>query len=165
MRVVFALAVGLGTLALAACGGDDTSASDAPPTYGAARDQTSYVESVNALCAEQLPLIIKVVGQTGRPPSIAKFEAEQPKVEQLTADFDEKVDALTVADDEQEAADAFDAYREQSDANTAALADAAESDDQATFTVAFKAGQKEFDEGDVVPRLLSAGFTSDCFSR
>ena len=128
--------------------------------------KTEYVEAVNALCGEHLPKVLAATnGGHPKPYPIAVFLKEQPRLEQLTVDFDKRFESIPVPEDGKPVAEAFDQYRAAGDAATDRLQTAADAGDQKAFDEAFEANLKEFETSDTRTDLLSFGITAECNAR
>ena len=143
---VLALAV---VMSATGCGDSDDDASPsadtAPATTTASTpspdSSASYVAQVNALCEAMIDKVMGVRGDEdgsggGDLPSIDEFEAQEMQIRSIHAEFDAKVDALPVTDADRAAADAFDAFRETSDAEADELLELARDGDQAEYEAA-----------------------------
>ncbi len=152
---------------LSGCGDSASDGSTASPSASVASDgKTEYVEAVNALCGELLPKVLTVTdGGHPKPYPIAVFLEEQPRIEQLTAAFDKRFDAIPVPEDAKPVAEAFDRYRAEGDAATNRLDSAADAGDQKAFDEAFKANLEDFETSNTRTDLLSLGITAECNSR
>ena len=152
-----------GLLAVTAAGCGDDSNNDATTTAATTVAATTvpkagYVGQVNHLCDELIPKVLDATGG-GHPATfpLKDYIAERPKLKALYKSFDAKVDALTVAAADQSAADAFDAFRHESDAADAHMAAAAATGKQDKFDAAFDVNQRGYDTSSVVKDLAAAG--------
>lgn len=103
-----------------------------------------WVTEVNRLCGELIDKVIAVRGGDATLPTRESYLEQRPAIEELNDDFDAEVDAITVPEDEQDAADAFTAYREFVDADDSNLKQAADSGDEAEFQKQFAAGEEPY---------------------
>lgn len=113
-------------------------ATPAVPTTVATTTSTAasaYVARLNELCAELEPQVIDAYGGAPHPAPfpIKEFNDEYPKLIAVTEAFDAKADAIPVAPADRSAADAFEAYRRESDAAYAPMAAAAAIGEQDRF--------------------------------
>lgn len=157
MRTKLLLICGLLAGTAAACG--DDSENDVTPAT-ATVPKANYVAQVNRLCEELIPKVLEASGG-GHPTTfpIKDYNAERPKRTALFKAFDAKVDAIEVADADRSAADAFDAFRRESDAADVQLAAAAATGKQARFDAAVDANDRKFESSSVVKALGAAGIT------
>ena len=167
MRVRVLLLVAAMAALAAGCGGSSDKASpreSTAPSASSTADAQQYVDSINAICAAQLPLVLGATNG-GHPQHypIATFNAERPKLKTLNSEFDAKVAAVVIPPAAKPAAATLNDYRKYSDAAEARLATAAATGSQAQFDVAYDANAASF--GDVSAHMLAAGFSQDCNSR
>jgi hypothetical protein len=89
------------------------------------------VARVNDLCSQLLSQVLTF--DIGNDVSIEAFQTKRAKLLPLIAAFDQDVATIPVSAEDRPAADAFNSYREFSDAADARLAAAAATGDQAKF--------------------------------
>jgi hypothetical protein len=133
----------LALVLLAGCGDDDPSPATAPsasPQTAAASSPTEpagYVVQVTTLCRDLLADVMAF--DIGNAVTIEQFLDKHDRLVVAIRDFDARVDAIPVAEAEQPAAAAFDAYRQWSDAADAKVVAAARTGDQQQFDAANEA--------------------------
>lgn len=141
-------------------GGDaGAGAGETTESRAATSSRPGYTARLNQLCRELQPKVLEVYGGGGHPAPypIAVFRSEQPRLAALYRDFDARARAIPVTSGEQGAADAFDAYRRESDKAAAMMAAAAATGRQDRFDAAYHAVHKMFDTSPVTNRLSAAG--------
>jgi hypothetical protein len=139
-------------------------ATPAVPTTVATTTSTAasaYVARLNELCAELEPQVIDAYGGAPHPAPfpIKEFNDEYPKLIAVTEAFDAKADAIPVAPADRSAADAFEAYRRESDAAYAQMAAAAATGEQDRFDAAWHAVHRMFDNSSTLRDPHAAGIT------
>jgi hypothetical protein len=124
---------------------EDASASSETTAVASASPSSSgsYVDQVNALCEAMIDGVMAVRGDSdgdggGDVPAMDEYEDQQLRIAPITAAFDAKVDAIPVTESDRAAAEAFDAYREFIDADTARTIAAAQSGDQDRYDAALQ---------------------------
>ncbi len=146
MRISLLLGVLLAVTAAGCSDSDDEEATASPDTTtvaSASPTAASYVSQVNALCEALIPGVMGIRGDKdgdggGDLPAMEEFEDQQLKIAPITAAFDAEVDAIPVSEADRAAADAFDDYREFTDADTAKIITAAQSGDEQEYQEALE---------------------------
>jgi len=158
MRAKALLVCGLLAMIVAACG--DDSEDDAAPAAATTSTvpKPDYVTQVNRLCEELIPKVLEASGG-GHPTHfpVEDYNAERPKRTALFKAFDAKVDAIEVAAADRSAADAFDAFRHESDAADVQVAAAAATGKQARSDTAIDAKERKYESSSVVKDLEATG--------
>jgi hypothetical protein len=146
-----------GVLAMSACGSDDTDGDPAASEPEASAPPLSaYASAVNDRCEKFADAVLGVTG--GGEPAVAKFNADQPKLKQLTDAFDAGIATIpATTDEDRKAAATFKAFQRFSDAAYAKVLAVAKTGDQAKFDTAFEAFLAEFDNSTVPADLAAVG--------
>jgi len=159
MRAKTLLICGLLAVTAAACGDDsEDDATPAAATTSTVVTHTDYVSQVNRLCEELIPKVLAASGG-GHPAHfpVEDYNAERPKKTALYKAFDAKIDAIEVAGADRSKADAFDAFRRESDAADVQLAATAATGKQATFDAGVDANERKYESSSVVKDLEATG--------
>ena len=134
-------------LVAAGCGDSED---EKPATSGA------FVKQLNRLC-QQLEQDVLAVVKDERYPTAEEYLALRRQTGPLFAAFDAKVAAIEVTDDDKSAAEAFEAYRVESDKSNETLVEAASTGDEGTYRSAFAANDKAYDDSKAVAKLTTEG--------
>ena len=124
-----------------AVGCGDSSNAEAPPQSAASASSPAptpppngYVVQLNALCQELLSKVLTF--DIGNEVTIEQFLGKHRRLVAVIHDFDTEVDRIPVSPVDRSAAEAFDAYRQFSDAADAKVVAAARTGDQDKFDAA-----------------------------
>jgi hypothetical protein len=117
----------------AACG--DPASGEQLATGATDASMPGYATQVNALCKELIDEVLPIT-QDKPNPTPEEFLGFATQIDPLLAQFDAKLDAIEVAQEDSSAAQAFDAYRSSVDEGDGELRQVALTGDRAAFEVA-----------------------------